>query len=233
MRILILAIVALVAIVGSAFFLGTPSTTVPPETLSANIISAPNKNIWIEITRGNVFEFDKNGKLIRELKTGDVLEEKRTVDASNSASANIHFPDGSILKIGSEKIEVPKTAQTTSQITPEISTANPKELKIKIANGILLEKVTEGEKVKFEAILILSDDSEKIVTSEAVWQVLGGIGSIQKDGTFLPKLDPSVSEFGNAFGSIIAIWKDTRNNKEFLGKTSIFKVGSQLGNITQ
>jgi len=57
---------------------------------------------------------------------------------------------------------------------------------------------------------------------------LGGIGSMEKDGTFLPKLDQSVSEFGSTFGNIIGIWKDKTSGKEILGKTPIFKVDGRI-----
>ena len=224
MKILILAISVLTAIVGFAFFLGAPSPTIPPETMSANITNVPSEKQWIEIVKGKVFELDKNGKLIRELKTGDTLKEKRIVDASNSASANIHFPDGSILIISSEKVEVPQTVQTPPKTTQENPTADLKEIRIKTTNNVLLKKISEGENIKFEAVLIFNDNSEKNVTNETMWQVLGGIGTIEKDGTFLSKLDPSVTEFGSAFGNIVGIWKNKTSDKEILGKTPIFKV---------
>lgn len=374
MKILILAIVALAAIVSSAFFLGQ-KTPAPSEAAPANVISASGEKPWIEVLTGSVFEFDEKGKLIKELKTGDALEEGRTVDAGTGALANIYFGDGSVLKIESEtKIEIKKgefqktsgklsvkiwlavgrvfsqiknlatvdsewqvetpnavaavrgtafgveftkgkstivVSENTVEVTAkdaatniiiessktrvsekEFVTINDKDipqikaerktLKIeKAGNEILnrtwlkraieqertaeiikieeskkienpvpintapispiattrelklisktsLEKIFEGESVKFEAVLVLSNGSEKVVTGEAVWQVLGGIGTIGKDGTFLPKLDASVSEFGSAFGNIIGIWKDQISGKEFLGKTPIFKVETRI-----
>lgn len=382
MKILILAIVALAAIVGFAFFLDQKSPA-SPEIAPANVISASGEKPWIEVLTGSVFEFDEKGKLIKELKTGDVLEEKRTIDAGTGALANIYFGDGSVLMIDSEtKIELQKgefqktsgklsvkigmtlgrvysqiknlatldsewqvetpnavaavrgtafgveftkgksiivvsentvdvaakdaatntiiesskttvskkefvtindkdipqikaerktlkiekvgnemlnrtwlkraieqekttetikieenknnienkrlesTIQTNTGIREPIAVLAPKELKIISKNS--LEKIFEDENVKFEAVLVFSNGSEKAITSEVTWQVLGGIGIIGKDGTFLPKLDPSVSEFGSAFGNIIAIWKDKTTLKEFLGKTSIFKVEARI-----
>lgn len=375
MKILILSIVALAVIIGSAFFLGTKSPA-PVNIVPASVLNQSPEKPWIEIISGKVFEFDKNEKLIRELKTGDILEEERMVDTSTGALANIYFGDGSVLKIDSEtrvelrssqfektsgklkvkiwltigriysqikslatldsewQVETPNTIAAvrgtafgvefakgkstvvatenmvevaakdpaTNQIIEEsktilkekefvtvdeknilkiktekkplkvektseeilnrtwikraleetkktikeikveenkkveeilkaeepqkkIETIIPKELKI--INKVPTEKIFEGEKIKFEAILAFSNGSEKVVTSEVGWQVLGGIGVIEKDGTFLPKLDSSVSEFGGAFGNIIAVWKDSKTGKELLAKTPIFKVETQ------
>ncbi|HEY4521523.1 MAG TPA: FecR family protein [Candidatus Paceibacterota bacterium] len=386
MKILILAIVVLAGIIGSAFFFGGNSYTASLEnpSTSDSIASISGEKVWIEVLKEKVFEFDDKGKLIKELKTGDTLEEGRIVDAGTGALANIYFPDGSILKLDSEtkiqiqksefqktsgklsvkiiltlgrvwsqvkslagndsewQIETPnavaavrgtgfgveftkgksmilvlenkvlvsakdtatnniiassetivsekefvsvdekdlpkiKTEKRTLKIekadsdflnrawikraleeqkketeirkieeanknketeeaqkenikieTPKIETGtrintNNGET-LKIINRAPLEKVFEGESIKFEAILILNSGSEKNVTNEVLWQVLGGIGRIEKDGTFLPKLDQSVSEFGSAFGNIIGIWKDKTSGKEILGKTPIFKV---------
>lgn len=380
MRILILAMVALATIIGAAFFLGTGSPALPENMESAQIISSTGgEKTWIEILSGKVFEFDINGKLIRELKTGDTIEEEKTIDASTGALANIYFGDGSILNINSEtKIQIQKNefektngkllvkigltlGRAWSQIkslattdsewqieTPNavatvrgtsfgvefakgkstivvfenkvevaakdpisreiiesskttvsekefvivdeedlakikaekrtlkiekvgneilnrvwikkatkqeksIETIKTEEIKkieemrqenknietrkieniitpreLKIINKTSLETILEGEKLKFEAVLVLSNSSEKVVTSEVAWQVLGGIGTIGKDGTFLPKLDDTVAEFGSAFGNIIAIWKDKETQKELLGKTPIFKVGARI-----
>lgn len=357
MRILILAIVALATIIGVAFFLGSEPTTLQENAKNAEAMSSTNsEKSWIEILSGKVFEFDKNGKLIRELKTGDIVGEERILDAGTGALASIYFGDGSILKIDSEtkieiqknefkktngklvekvwlslgrvwsqiknlntadsewqietpnataaahgtsfgveftkrksivivsenkvlvtakdsetgeKIESSKTALSENEFVaidekdlPKIkaekrtlktekvgsellnrawikrameATPARKEVKnttspieLKITNEVSLEKIFEGESIKFDAVLVLSNGSEKTVSSEVTWQVLGGIGTIAKDGTFLPKLDVSVSEFGSAFGTIVAIWKDITTSKELLGKTPIFKVETRV-----
>lgn len=371
MRILILSIVALSAIVASAFFLGANSSD-GPELTTANVLNTSGEKPWIEVLSGKVFEFDKNGKLIKELKTGDSLEEERTIDAGTGTLANIYFGNGSVLKIDSEtkikivkgefqktsgklsvkiwlvvgrvysqikslatidsewQVETPNTVATVrgtafgvefskgksmvivTQNKVEVSAKDPatnqiiesskttakenefivvdekdipkikaekrtlkiekageeilqrtwikreleeeknsvdqvkveeqrtienlkqteqntqpiqiKNVELKITGRIPLEKIFEGESIKFEAILILNDGSEKTVTTETKWQVLGGIGTMEKNGAFLAKLDGSVSELGSAFGNVVAIWKDSATGKEFLGKTPIFKV---------
>ena len=377
MKILILAMIVLAAVVGSAFFLGESSPTPPSKNsaLGSATGAVPGEKAWIEILKEKVFEFDDKGKLIKELKTGDTLQEGRIIDAGTGALANIYFPDGSTLRLEPEtKIQIQKSefqktsgklvvkigltlGRAWSQIKnlatddsewqietpnavaavrgtsfgveftkgkstilvlenkvlvaakdtitnniiessktivsekefvvidekdiPKIKTEKrtlkiekadsdllnrvwikravetlkrtetikvnetqkveelrtnietrttesitPRELKI--VNKMSLEKIIEGESIKFEALLILSDGSQKTVTNEVLWQVLGGIGSMEKDGTFLPKLDQSVSEFGSTFGNIIGIWKDKTSGKEILGKTPIFKVDGRI-----
>src|SRR3989338_8679482 len=112
MKILILAIVVLAGIIGSAFFFGGNSYTASLEnpSTSDSIASISGEKVWIEVLKEKVFEFDDKGKLIKELKTGDTLEEGRIVDAGTGALANIYFPDGSILKLDSEtKIQIQKS----------------------------------------------------------------------------------------------------------------------------
>ena len=367
MKILILAIAALAVIVGSAFFIGSNSTSLI-EVAPANVLEDTGEKPWIEVISGKVFEFDQNGKLVRELKTGDTIEEKRVLDAGTGTLANIYFGDGSVLKIDSEtkieiwngmfekesgklsvkiqlvlgriysqiknlatvdsewqvetpnaiaavrgtafgvefskgkstvivvenKVEVAAKDLATNKIiessktivkekelvtlldkdipqiinerktlkiekvgdemlnrvwikrsiktekpvetlkveevkninTQKPETAAPKE--IKITSQTPLEKILEGENIKLEVILILSDGSEKKVTTEVSWQTLGGIGTVSRDGNFSAKLDSSVSEFGSAFGNIIGIWKDPATGNELLGKTPIFKVDAQI-----
>jgi alpha-mannosidase len=112
-----------------------------------------------------------------------------------------------------------------TQLISNDNDTSPKELKI--ISEEQLEKIAEGENIKFDAVLVLSNGSEKVVTSEVEWQILGGIGTISKDGAFTSKLDISVLEFRSAFGNVIGIWKDQVTSKEFLGKTAIFKVDAK------
>jgi hypothetical protein len=66
------------------------------------------------------------------------------------------------------------------------------------------------------------------VTSEVVWQAIGPVGRIVKAGLFEAKLDPSVSELGQASGTIIATWQDKKTSEALLGKTPIFNVKAKV-----
>ena len=60
---------------------------------------------WIEIVSPKVSEIDKNGKLVRELATGDELSEGSIIEGQTGSYANIYFPDGSAARIdGATKI---------------------------------------------------------------------------------------------------------------------------------
>lgn len=102
--------------------------------------------------------------------------------------------------------------------------ARPTELIIKsiVRPGF---RISEGEPLRLAAQLVLRDGSTRDVTREALWQVLGGIGSIKEPGVFVGKLSSSLAEFGHAPGNIIATWKDPKNPGNVLfDKTPVFEV---------
>ena len=77
-------------------------------------------------------------------------------------------------------------------------------------------------------MLQFEDGTTVPATEKVTWSVVGPIGSMSSPGTFVPKLDPSVAEFGESSGAITAVWKD--GLKAYLGKTPIFKVVPALPN---
>ena len=91
--------------------------------------------------------------------------------------------------------------------------------------------LTEGTVVKLKASLRYEDGRTEDVSAKVSWQVLGSIGSISADGTFTPKLDPSVAEFGESSGNIVAVYKSADGSVNLLGKTIIFKVKASVENI--
>lgn len=124
-------------------------------------------------------------------------------------------------KLDEKKLDVPIIDRPS--LEPKIQ---PQNLKIVIS----AEKdiFTEGDIVSLKAFLIMSDDSEKDVTQECKWQVLGNIGTIEFPGSFRARLDPSVSELGEVPGKIICTWTDSQTNETFLGSTSIIKVRAKV-----
>ena len=109
--------------------------------------------------------------------------------------------------------------------SPAVS-AVPQKIEIVAKTG--LEKVTEGDQIKFQAAATFKDGSTRDLTFEVVWQVIGPIGSISKAGVFTAKLADSVAEFGEGSGVIVATWKNKNGSEEILGKTIIFKVNAKV-----
>lgn len=86
-------------------------------------------------------------------------------------------------------------------------------------------RISEGEPLRLAAELVFSGGSTRDVTSEAVWRVLGDIGSMREPGLFIGKLSPSIAEFGHGPGNIIVTWKDPKNpNTVLFDKTPVFEV---------
>lgn len=87
-----------------------------------------------------------------------------------------------------------------------------------------LNLLVEGDSVLFRSFVQFSDGSEKEVTLEANWKVLGEIGFLKSPGVFVGKLSDAVSELGTAPGSVIASWKDPKTGSVFEAATPIFNV---------
>ena len=137
-----------------------------------------------------------------------------TGDASGATSANNPPRDGTF----------------GSTTTPPVGGGNigVRATALLVAPASPLLNLVEGEKVLFSAVVKFSDGTTREATKDAAWRVLGPIGSFSAPGVFLPLLDPSVSEFGEGSGAIVAVWKDPSTGAEFLGKTSIFTVKARV-----
>lgn len=118
-----------------------------------------------------------------------------------------------------EKQEIKK--ETTDFVSPKVE---PKPMSLKVVANRALDVVSEGEIISLKAVIIFNDGSQKDVTDNSSWKVIGLIGAIGRPGVFTAKLDLSVSELGSVPGAITAAWKDERTGEMFLGQTPIFKV---------
>lgn len=84
--------------------------------------------------------------------------------------------------------------------------------------------MTEGDTAQMSATIITADGTKRDITKEVTWRALGGIGSVSASGLFSAKLDDSVSENGEAKGTIAAIFKDPKTGSDILAHTEIFTV---------
>lgn len=91
-----------------------------------------------------------------------------------------------------------------------------------------LDKVTEGDQIEIEAVLLLKDGTKKDATAEVSWQVIGPIGKMIKPGLFQAELNPSVAELGQASGTVVATWQDKESGEAYLSKTPIFNVRAKI-----
>lgn len=119
-----------------------------------------------------------------------------------------------------------RESAVTSESPPKTS-SNSKPQSLKIATKSNLSDVLEKTAIQFSAIVLMNDGTQKDVTSEAEWKVIGPIGRFtDKPGVFLAALTDEVAEQGEAFGAAVATWKDPASNEAFLGKSDIFKVSA-------
>mgnify|MGYP001576646004 CR=1 FL=1 len=86
-----------------------------------------------------------------------------------------------------------------------------------------LDHVVEGDTVYFTATLTMSDGSVRDGTAAVEWLALGYAGSIDAHGTFTAHLDTMVSEYGQAPGVVVTLYK--KNGViTTLGASPIFNV---------
>ena len=118
-------------------------------------------------------------------------------------------------------VVVPNTLENPTQSRSASSIQKP--LSIEITSSKLLNGISEDVPTSLTATLTFSDGTKKNVTSEATWELIGNVGRIE-GSTFFPRLGPEVSEFGRAFGSIIAEWKDPATGAVLNDSTEPFEV---------
>ncbi|MFH1180808.1 MAG: DUF5667 domain-containing protein, partial [bacterium] len=128
-----------------------------------------------------------------------------------------------------EEVKIPEEKTPVKLPAPSVKAA-PKELLLETKQD--LTKTVEGDLIYFQAIAVMSSGEKKDVTLEADWQVLGLIGSMAKPGVFRAKLDLSVSELGESFGTVIATWKDAQSGEIFLAKSPVLKIKAKVENET-
>lgn len=106
MKILISAIVSVALVAVGGFFL--------TRYLSSEeaMVRAAGLNPWMEVIAPPVFELDPAGDAqIRQLATGDELRAGAVVETRDTGSANLYFPDGSLMRIDSKTRFTLKSAQ--------------------------------------------------------------------------------------------------------------------------
>ncbi|MBI3046532.1 MAG: FecR domain-containing protein [Candidatus Harrisonbacteria bacterium] len=111
--------------------------------------------------------------------------------------------------------------QTVTSVTPIV-----KNLSIRPNQDLNL--LVEGDSVVFRSFAQYADGSEKEVTLESNWKVMGGIGFMKSPGVFVGKLSDAVSELGAAPGAVIASWKDLKTGNIFEAASPIFKVELEI-----
>lgn len=163
------------------------------------------------------------------LKTFEGKIQERRIENEKIKSIQNEVPADSEIEGRGELKETPEKEMLESK-PEETKTAplapKPEELVLETKND--LSQVKEGDRIFFEAILVMSDDSWRNITDIAKWQVLGPIGKMERQGVFLAELDLSVVEYGSSSGTVIAVWENPQSGQGLLGKTPIFNVGAKV-----
>ncbi|TSD04224.1 MAG: peptidoglycan binding protein [Parcubacteria group bacterium Greene0714_36] len=123
-----------------------------------------------------------------------------------------------------------KESVNESEPAPSGSTASvPKEpepvsrrLVIEMSGGV--RTLAEGAAVQMRAFLVASDGTRRDVTKEAVWRVIGPIGTMDATAVFHARLLPPITEVGEGAGAIVTTWKDALTGIALTGTTPIFRV---------
>jgi len=181
---------------------------------------------------------EKEIRVIREEEGLTSPEGERETRTQEELRAVIEAEVDSILKIEADltpRIESSK-AEKESAVKVEAfreevnvvvpAVPKPEKLILEIKNNVV--RIEEGVPVYFEAILAMDNGERKTVTDTTTWQVLGPIGTITSPGIFVPKLDISVAELGESFGTIVATWKDEQSGIILLGTSDILNVKAKI-----
>lgn len=117
----------------------------------------------------------------------------------------------------------------TSPRTPTVpvGTQTVRPVSLAITPSVPLPGIIEGTSVPITATVAYSDGTTREASNAVTWSVLGNVGSM-RGYIFDPLLDASVSEFGRAYGSIRAVWKDPTTGVELEASTEIFEVKPKL-----
>ena len=151
-------IIGVVAIIGASFYFSKP----------APIASVPSfAKPWLEVIMPSVFELDsKDESKVRELRTGDEISEGAVVGVFGSGVANLHFPDGSVLRIDSG-----------TRFVMEEGSFNPESDALRVKINLLIGRV-------WSRIISLAtpDSIWEVKTATAVATVRGTAFGMEYDG---------------------------------------------------
>lgn len=102
-----LAVIAGLAALGFYFWAGTGGKA---------LVAAPGKP-WVEVTTAKVFRVEADGSTLKELRTGDELDEGTTLRSDVLGTATVHLPDGSALRLDSNSTLVLERARLEADET--------------------------------------------------------------------------------------------------------------------
>ena len=200
------------------------------------VVILPGK--FVEIKDEDIINIKKDPKTFgtmvkdapKELLEQEWIKRARNADVEHNKTIEQLKKKGSTTQEIRERIFEPVSKSSddslkTKQVAPD-SEIKPEKLILETKND--LNKIIEGDIIQFRAVLILTDGSRIDVTNSADWQVLGSIGKIEKPGIFVPKLDESVTEFGESFVAVTATWKDKGGEIVLTGKSPVLNVKAKI-----
>ncbi len=97
-----------------------------------------------------------------------------------------------------------------------------------VGTKAILFDVIEGDMIPFDAILVLSDGTKRVINPAVKWQVSGQIGTISRFGVFSAQLDPLIAEQGQSEGAVSATWVDPDSGKKFSADGPTFIVNAKF-----
>jgi hypothetical protein len=201
---------------------------------------------WIKRSRTADTKLEEDRILLLEkgIRTNDMRRElfkRSNNDSPNEIPKNNDIPEPKAGSLILEKetvpvpvINKPKSDSLISEkeivTIPIINKPKPDSLVLEVIGDA--KNIIEDDIIEFRAILIMSDGSRKNVTNTVKWQILGQIGNITVSGIFTAKLDISISELGEGFGTVIATWENPNDTNIFLGKSPILNVKAKFEKTT-
>lgn len=159
----------------------------------------------------------------RDIEEKDLInnEAVKTIETKGILKEDILIK-GKVLK----EIGTKKAVETAPEIVVE------KWDTLKLEANIPLGDLIEGEKANFRAILSGATGVTKDVTGEVKWEVIGQMGSINNQGLFSAKLDPLISELGEANGFVVAT-REGINEEKIFGKSALIHVKSKIESTSE
>lgn len=173
-------------------------------------------------------ESNLEGRELRELFRQSIYEQfkneltPRESTPAEGEKANGNETGAAIKSRGGSNEALPQTERGVQNR----SGSEARSLEIITRNN--LDQVTDGDELAFEAVLTLDGGRRQNVTADAAWRVLGPAGRIIRPGVFQAKLDDSVSELGQAPGTIIATWRDKETGENLIGRSAVFNVRARV-----
>lgn len=118
------------------------------------------------------------------------------------------------------RIPTPQPNDTTPPATdsPDQTSVKPTPQKVLIYPLSDTTDIPPGSQIRFKAVLIYSDKSNREITDEASWSVDKSLGRISSAGVIET---PASSQEGSVSGTLTAIWTNPENGNQLRGYTTI------------